>query len=758
MEAYFRRLLNHPWWAMAACVGVTVAAVLGAPGLSFTTSYEAYFSAQNPEWQAYQSIEQDFRRTDSVLFALTPRDRDVFTRDTLAAVRDLTGAAWDLPYVENVSSLVNFHDSYARGDELVVEPLVPEGELDAAALAKVRDRSMDNPRVSGRLLAEDGEVIGVMASFELPEVDREPVVREIATRARALAKRMEAEHTGLEVYLTGAVMFNRAMIESINWDLRHLYPPFFIIMFVVLLVFFRSLTPTSATLVVLVMAVATAFGVAGWAGITLTAASVSAAIIILTLAVADCVHILIGYAGARDAGRARRPALLESLRINAQPVFLTSLTTALGFLGMNFSDSPPFRDLGNIVAVGVVAAFVFSITFLPAALVVLPAERPLRHPRSRAALRRLAEFVIVRRRGLLVVGAVAIVGLSAAIGLNRFGDNYLEFFDQSLEFRRDTDYINRELTGLQSIEYPIRAGGPGSVQDPVFLRRMDELGAWFETQPDVRRVAGVTDLVKRLNQTMHGGDPAYYRIPESRELTAQLLFFYEMSLPQGVDITDLVSLDKSAARLAVVLDPIPDQRMRALDTRAQEWMADRLPPEMVVPGSSISIMFAYVAEHNFRSMLLGTSLAFGFIALVMVGAFRSVRLGLLSLLPNLAPLAMGFGLWGLMVGKTGVATSVVASLTLGIVVDDTVHLLSKYRRARNERGLTPEEALRDAFANVGVALCLTSLVLVVGFLLMMISSFVMTKHMGALTALIIVLALIVDFLFLPPLLLVLDRR
>ncbi|MES1942530.1 RND efflux transporter [Salinisphaera sp. PC39] len=756
LNAFFDRVLDRPWRAMAICVAVTLLAVAGAPGLGFTTAYDAYFSPQNPEWRAYKSIEKAFERTDNVLFALAPAAGDVFTRETLATVRELTDAAWELPYAKSVSSLANFHDAYARGDELAVEPLVPTGELDDGALATVRERAVDNPRVAGSLLADDGEVTGVVVSFELPQTERESAVRRIAGAVRDLADRVEAERPDLEVYLTGAVMLNQAMIDSIRWDLTYLYPPFFLIMFAVLALFFRSLGATLATLAILLMAVGTAFGAAGWAGITLNTASVSSAIIILTLAVADSVHILVGYANARVAGNERRPALLESLRVNAQPVFLTSLTTALGFLGMNFSDSPPFRDLGNIVALGVAAAFVYSLVFLPAALTVLPSE--VATGRGRGLLAALAEFVIRRRRALLVAGAVALAGLSAAIGLNRFGDNYVEFFDHSLEFRRDTEFINRELTGMQLIEYPLEAGASGDVHDPEFLRRVDRLVDWFREQPEVRRVVAVTELIKRLNQTFHGGDPAYHRIPESRELAAQLLFFYEMSLPQGMDITNLVNLDKSAARVAVVLDPILDQRMRDLDERAQDWMAEHLSPDTAAPGSSISIMFAYIAERNFRSMLLGTLMAFAFIAVAMVLAFRSLRLGLLSLFPNLAPLAMGFGAWGLLVGQTGVATSVVASLTLGIVVDDTVHLLSKYRRARRERGLAPHDALRDAFANVGTALCLTSLVLVVGFVLMTLSSFSMTQHMGALTAMIIVLALVVDFLFLPPLLLLLDRR
>lgn len=755
--AYFRWVVDHPWLAMFACLIVVGAAAIGAPGLGFTTAYDAYFSPGNPEWRNYQAIEEKFRRRDTVLMALAPVDGDVFKVNTLNAVRAATEAAWRLPYASEVTSLTNFHQSYARGDELVVEPLVPESGLNAEQRADVRSRALDNPRIAGGLLAEDGEVTAISVAFELPDKGSEGAVREITRQVRDLAGRLEAEHQGLKVYLTGTVMLNRAMIDSIQWDLKHLYPLFFVIMFAILWLFFRSLAATVATLAVLLMAVATAFGLAGWSGVVLNTASLSAAIIVLTLAIADCVHVLVSFAAARARDLAKREAMLESLRVNARPVLLTSVTTALGFLGMNFSDSPPFRDLGNIVAVGVIAAWLLAVTFLPAMMMRLPAPTPAAGRISRAALARLAEFVIARRRPLLGLGALAVVLLASAIPLNRFGDNYVKFFDESIELRAHTEFINRELTGLQLIEYPVEAGGEGAVKNPEFLRKLDALAEWFRGQPEVRRVVGVPRLVKRINQSMHQGETDAYRIPDSRAQIAQYLLFYEMSLPQGTGITDLVSLDKSAARLAVVLNTIPDQQMRALDARAQEWMRTHWPGEMVTPGSSISIMFAAIARHNFASMLTGTAMAFGFIALIMVWAFRSARLGLVSLVPNLAPLAMGFGVWGLTVGQTGVATSVVASLTLGIVVDDSVHLLSKYRLARTEKALGPADAVRDAFAHVGVALWLTSVVLVTGFLLMTFSAFTMTEHMGGLTAIIIALALVADFLFLPPLLLALDR-
>lgn len=754
--ALIRHLLDHPWLAILACLLLSAAAAAGMPRLGFSTDYRAYFSEDNPDRQAFERMEEYFPDADGVFFVLVPEDGDVFTEATLSAVRELTDRAWRLPWASSVASLSSFHQSYAEDDDVMVEPLIPDGPLDETELERIREQAVGNPRIRNGLIADDGSVTGVAAYFEPDDQDAENQTKRFAEAARGLADEIEAEYPQLTIYMTGVVMLKRAMAQSVDWDLKHLYPPFFILMFLVALAFFRSLTVTLATIAVLVMSVATAMGAAGWAGVVLTTASIGAAIIVLTLAVADCVHILWNYALARAQDLDARAAMAESLRVNLEPVFLTTVTTAVGFLGMNFSDSPPFRDLGNTVAVGVVAAMVYSIAFLPAVMVLLPKARPATRELTRSALDRLAGFVIARRRPLFYGMLVVILGLAACISMNRFGDNYIKFFDEEIPFRIATELANERLTGMQVIEYPIHSGAPNGVTDPEYLQKLDKLVQWFEAQPHVVKVSAVTHLMKRLNKTFHGGEEQWKRLPENRELAAQYLFFYEFSLPAGVDITHLVDINKSVSQVSVVLEAVPDTELVKLDERAQAWMRENLPPEMQARGASIAIMFAKIAERNFYSMLLGTALAFAFIAVAMMFAFGSVRLGLISLVPNLAPMLMGFGLWGLLVGQAGVATSVVASLTLGIVVDDTVHLLTKYRRAREELGYAPQQAIRHAFVHVGAALVLTSLVLATGFLVMTFSSFAMTAQLGSLTAIIIVFALLADFLFLPPLLLRVD--
>ena len=229
-----------------------------------------------------------------------------------------------------------------------------------------------------------------------------------------------------------------------------------------------------------------------------------------------------------------------------------------------------------------------------------------------------------------------------------------------------------------------------------------------------------------------------------------------MSLPYGLDLNNQIDISKSATRLVVSLESISSNELLAMEENAQAWLRDNAP-HMQSNGASPSVMFAYIGQRNIRSMLVGTSVALVLISLILIFALRSLKIGLISLVPNLAPAAMGFGLWGMLYGQVGLGLSVVMGLTLGIVVDDTVHFLSKYLRARREQGLSSEDAVRYAFHTVGIALIITTLVLIAGFMVLTQSAFKLNSDMGLLTAITIGLALLADFIFLPPLLMKADK-
>ncbi|MDX1335699.1 MAG: MMPL family transporter, partial [Gammaproteobacteria bacterium] len=603
----------------------------------------------------------------------------------------------------------------------------------------------------------EGHVTGVNITVQLPGIDQGKEVPEVVGFIRPLLDKMREQYPKIDFYVTGIVMMNNAFPEASQDDMKNLVPFAFLAIIVGLIVFVRSVSGTLGTLIVIVMSIMAAMGSAGWLGIKLTPPSASAPLMILTLAVADCVHFLTNYVHSMRDGHSKHQAIIESLRINFFPIFLTSLTTVIGFLSLNFSDAPPFRDLGNITAMGVTYAFVFSVAFLPALVAVLPARIRPGKQLSQVSMIRLAEYVINKRRSLLIgVGVVALI-LTAMVPRNELNDVFVEYFDKSINFRTHTDMVADNLTGMYFIDYSIPAGDTGGVSDPEFLKKIQLFADWMRSQPEVLHVNTITDTFKRLNRNMHGDSQEWYRLPEERDLAAQYLLLYEMSLPYGLDLNNQINIDKSATRISVTLKTISSNEVLELEKRVQRWFEDNAP-ELAVKGASPTIMFANIGQRNIESMLVGTSVALVLISFVLIFALRSFKLGMISLVPNLLPAGVAFGLWAIFVGEVGLALSVVAAMSLGIVVDDSVHFLSKFVRARREKGLDVRDAVRYAFSTVGVALVVTTLVLFAGFMVLAQSAFELNAAMGLLTGVTIVIALVLDFLLLPPILIATEEK
>jgi len=751
-DRLFAWVLDRPWLTIFLSVLVMVALAAGLPRLSFSNDYRMFFSEENPQLQAFEALQDTYSKNDNVLFVITPKDGDVFTVQTLDSLVWLTKEAWQTPYSLRVDSVTNYQHTEAEGDDLRVADLVEApAELSAEQLSRIRDIATHEPLLIHRLVSPDGRHTGVNVTIQLPGKHLGEVP-EVTAFARDLADRAMARDPNLEIRLTGMVIMNNAFPEASQKDMMTLYPAMFLVVLVTLGVMLRSMGGTFATLSVIVLMIFATMGLSGWLGIRLSPPTTSVPVVIMTLAVADCVHILSNFLQGFHKSGERRAAMFESLRINLTPVFLTSLTTAVGFLSLNFSEAPPFRELGNMSAMGVTIAFVLAITLLPAMMMVLPIRRPKHPARGGQAMPWLADFVVRRRKPLFWGMAALALLLVAQVPRNTLNDEFVKYFDIGNPFRQATEYATDNLTGIYLIEYSLPAAGDGGISDPQYLRHLEAFANWYRDQPQVLHVNVLTDIMKRLNKNLHGDDPAWYRLPDDRELSAQYLLLYEFSLPFGLDLNNQIDVRKSATRMVVTMENLSSNQLLAVEEQAQAWLSANAPDYMQTHGASPSVMFANIGYRNSRTMLQGTTVALVVISAILVLALSSWRVGVLSLVPNLLPIAMGFGVWALVDGQVGLALSVVSGMTLGIVVDDTVHFLSKYLRARREKGLNAEQAVRYAFSTVGTALWVTTLVLVLGFSVLAFSDFAMNAQMGSLTAITIALALFADFLFLPPLL------
>jgi predicted RND superfamily exporter protein len=755
-SSYSHFVTQHPWWTILLTIIAVGIMATGVSKLGMKTDYRVYFGKDNPQLLAFDQMQDTFNKSDSVMFVVHPKDDNVFKPQTLQAIQELTEKAWKIPYSSRVDSITNFQHTQAEEDDLIVADLVLDSQVSNEALEKIKQIALNEPVLVNRLISKQAHVTGVNVVVQIPGKDPSEAL-EIATSARELVTEFEKKYPDLKIYLTGMAMMTNAFSESAMNDNMTLVPIMYGIIILVLLISLRSFSATFSVVILIIFSVISTLGITGWLGWFITPTSAISPTIILTMAVADCVHILVTQLHYMRMGYEKKQAIQESLRINFQPVFLTSITTAIGFLSMNFSDAPPFRDLGNMVAIGVMLAWFLSVTFLPAIMTLLPVKVKAKDELDNSAMTHLAEWVIHFRKPLLIVnGIIAIVMISFA-PKNELNDEFVKYFDKSVEFRQGTDFMNENMGGIYTVEFSIQAKEEGGINEPEYLQRVENLTTWLLSQPEVRHVNTLTDTYKRLNKSMHGDKQAWYKLPESRELAAQYLLLYEMSLPYGLDLNDQVNIDKSGIRIIATLDSLSSSQMLVVEKRVNEWLAQNMSQYKVTLASP-TLMFAHIGKRNITQMIFGSLAALALISFILVFAFKSFKLGLISLIPNLIPAGIAFGVWALIDSRVGLGLSVVTGLTLGIVVDDTVHFISKYQRARKEKGLSSEDAVRYAFSTVGVALWITSAVLVAGFLVLSLSHFTMNGEMGLMTAITIATALILDLFFLPPLLMSLEKK
>ena len=368
----------------------------------------------------------------------------------------------------------------------------------------------------------------------------------------------------------------------------------------------------------------------------------------------------------------------------------------------------------------------------------------------------IAQFAISRYNVLfwgLLVFAIILVSFMFK---NELNDDTVKYFHEDVPFRQAADYTQQNLTGFDIISYSLNSGESNGVNDPAYLAKVEAFSQWYLSQPEVVHVSSFTDVIKRLNKNMHNDDPEWYRLPDSRELAAQYILLYEMSLPFGLDLTNQIDSDKSSLLLRVRVKDQKAQQLIDLDLRAQQWLMANAP-EMVTPGASVSIMFAHIGQRNIDSMLTGSLVALVLVTLTLLIALRSFKYGLLSLLPNAFPAGMAFGIWGIFDGEVNLAVAVIFAITLGIVVDDTVHFITKYIRGRKLHGYDAKNSIEYAFTVVGKAIITTTVVLAAGFFVLAFSSFDVNASMGLMVGITIIIALIWDFLFLPSLLIKVDN-
>ena len=708
----------------------------------------------SPRTRELIRLENEYARNNNVMVMFSVAEGRVIEPRALEALRFFTENAWQIPYVQRVDSIINFQYSHAQGDDLIVDDLVPEDplSLNEQELARIEKIALNEPRLAGFLISADGKSTAVNMTFNV-ELHDSVALLQIQEKVDDLVERINALHPDFEVHETGFIELCLGWLNAMTFDVKYMFSSAFLLMCGALFLFYRGITITAVTMLLGIMSVVVSLGLVGYFQAKLHPPAVIGSLVILMLALADSVHIVKRTRMLLAKGWSQKEAIAESLKFNVKPVFITSLTTSIGFLSFLASGYAGLRLMGVYVAFGVMYACLLSLTFLPAIMTWLRLKPgSLKERTFNADL--FAEWIFRLRWLVVVLTAPVIIISGLVITHTPLDDSPTHYISTTQPFRQDQIAIEEKLTGSIEIVIELDSGQPQGVSNPEFMAEVERFSEWLRALQEVRSVSVYTDTMKHLNQNMHGDQANWYRYPGQQDLAAQYLLLYELSLPYGLDLTNQINFDKSATRLSMTINDMTAVDMLALSKRIENWLsANTSYLEPTEPGGD-TLSLGNASLESLEGMFYGALSALVVIGIILLITFRHVMPGILCTIMVISPLSVSFGIWSLQVGYFDAGATLTMSMVIGIVVDNAVHFVSKYQLATTEMGMSPRDAVRYVISNVSSALIANTLVLAAGFSILFYSAFTANAEMGILTVMSLLVGLFGTFTLLPSLLVI----
>ena len=743
---------------------IVAGALVFAPAVSRTTidnDLTSWFDPDDPIYQQYERFRDEFGGTRTLIVAIKAPSKDrLLSAESFAFIDRVSGDIERVETVERVNSLstatvVDALPPDESGDDtggIEVRPLIDDvAEKGAAATGQ---RALDDELLRGDLISEDGTVAAIIVSFDETRIDdvRAGVIERIhGIVDPALPEGFEAFYNGsLEISET----YNRITVENQT----KFTPPILLITLVALYLMFRSARKTALTLVAIGISVLWTLGLYALFGFSFNVLASMIVPLVIVLAIADDVHIVQHFDHAVRAGASPEEAFKQTITHLAAPLFGASVTTALGMLSLATSDVVAVRSFGVGAAVGVMVDFVISLVFVPTALAWMrrevtqpPQERWFLEP-----LQRIAMFSTTHARAILVVALVIAAGAVVGVTRLKVDTNHIAFFSKNHPLGKSAAVIDQQLGGVYGFQIMLE-GPPGSMQQPDMLRRIDALATRIEAYPEVRKVTTVADYVKRINRELEGGGADAAVIPDEADKIAQELFVFTLADEGRHELARMMTSDASASQMSIKLQAMSSDLLfdyvADVERFATETFAGTGVTAMVTGSGKL---FAELDHYLVTSQISSFATAFVTVFAVIFIVFRSWRYGALAIVPNLFPVLAVFGVMGWLGISLNIATVMVASVALGVVDDDTIHFISRFKKER-ESGTSITGAIEAATMYEGRAALTTALINSAGFAVLMMSEYKPSAWFGGLLALTMIVAFLAEVFILPATIVVLSK-
>lgn len=715
---------------------------------------KSLLSDSDPFKLEVEMAQKDFPPTTGVLFAFEADD--IFALESLQAMEALTQRYSEVKSAIAVNSLLNqrFNDSdqkiYGR------DYLIPELDgLTASDTAKVREIALNDEDIVKNSLSKTGDMALAQIRYKNAEDDQATRL-EIARSVIALRDSLRSEFPSVDIFVLGGLMFELDGINARTKDNQVLIPLVLAIGILLLWFCLRSLPFSISLMAMAALSFTATMGTYGWLNIAFNQISTLGPLVVIVIAIADGIHVLSIYAQGLHKDMNKIDAMRESLRVNIQPITLATVTTAMGFLSLNYSSSPGIYGFGNIIAIGVVWAYIVTLAILPALVLLLPTNKVPKPLGIAGFIRAVIKLVTTRGNVLFWASAVIIVVTLGLLPLNKLDFDRFTFVDEDSDAHHVLTALSEKIGNDQALAYSIDSGEYYGITQPEFLQQVETLSIWLEAQPESSFVTSYTDYLRSRNKSDNDDDEAYDILPEDQLQIIDYLVGYQLVQEIEPSLQPIFNADYSAVRLVIATSNLSNKELLDFNDRIDDWIAENVQKKYKVLHGDNSILYVRLDRLITMELMYGFMLSFFFITITMIIGLRSWRYGLLSIMPNLFPATIVFGVWAVFVGELSPYILMLFSISIGLVVDDSVHILSKYISGKKD-GMSPESASVYSLDRAGSAITITTLSLALGTFILVFSSTPYFQSVASLLTPIIIVAWALDLFFLPPLLIKFDN-
>ncbi len=772
---------KHPFIVILFALLVIAYPISNVPKITMDTSTEGFLHEEDPMLIKYEKFKEQFGRDERILIAI--ENEHVFSVPFLTKLKKLHKELEDnVPYLDEVTSLVNVRNTRGEKDQLIVEDLLenfPRNQADADKIEKI---AIDNVFYKDLFLSDDGKITTIMietkafvsdkqesvdemfSDFDAPAVQEElkPLTdtqnAEIVKKVKEIVEKYNDKD--FKIYYAGSASVMDALKSMMKEDMQKFTRVTIAIILVFLFVIFRRVSATIYPLLVIVLALLTTVGSMAYFGVAFKLPTQIVPSLLIAVSVGATVHVLSIFFDKFNECKDKKDAITFTLEHSGLAIAMTGITTAIGIASFAGSEVAPIADMGRFASLGVLISLFLTLTLLPALLMITPMkpkQRDTKHWLDHV-MEKFAYFPTYHPKSVVTV-SLGLVALSIILATNiRLSHHPLEWFPKDDPNYVGTHYIDKNLNGSLTMEVVADTKEQNGWQDPSRLQSLERLNKELEKYDDgkayIGKIMSLDTIVKESNKALHENNESFYTIPSDKALVSQELLLFENS--GSDDLEDVVDSQFSKLRVTIKVpwvDSIESEDMLShVQKRYSETFADQ---DVTVTG--IIPLLVHTFTQAIRSSVESYIIAFTLIAITMMFIMGNARLGIISMIPNLTPVIIGLSLMYIYNIPLDMFTLLIGSIAIGLAVDDTIHFMHNFKRYYL-RTKDAALAVEKTFFTTGKAMVITTIVLSLGFYAYMFGKMESVQNFGFLTGSVIILALIADLLLAPALMVLIAKR